>query len=75
MSKHETENDQEMNIDHSKRRAGISISVKILAVTLGTTIMVLLVSGVISFVMSRDAIESKIFDQLTSVREINGQLI
>ena len=52
-----------------------SISFKILMVTLGTTIMVLLVSGIISFMMSKDAIEIKIFDQLTSVREIKGQQI
>ena len=64
-----------MNIDHSKGRAGISISVKILAVTLGTTILVLLVSGIISFIMSRNAIESKIFDQLTSVREMKGHQV
>jgi len=75
MSNNETVVDPKMSIDHSKGRAGISISVKILAVTLGTTIMVLLVSGIISFIMSRDAIESKIFDQLTSVREIKGQQI
>jgi hypothetical protein len=75
MSNNETVIDPEMNIDHSKGRAGISISVKILAVTLGTTIMVLLVSGIISFIMSRDSIEDKIFDQLTSVREIKGQQI
>jgi PAS domain S-box-containing protein len=75
MSKKEAESDPKINIDHSKGRAGISISVKILAVTLGTTILVLLVSGIISFIMSRDSIESKIFDQLTSVREIKGQQI
>ncbi len=62
----------------SKRKKGLrntSISFKILMVTQGTTIMVLLVSGIISFMMSRDAIETKIFDQLTSVREIKGQQI
>jgi len=52
-----------------------SISFKILMVTQGTTMMVLLVSGIISFMMSRDAIETKIFDQMTSVREIKGQQI
>jgi PAS domain S-box-containing protein len=75
MNNNESVSDPEMNIDHSKGRAGISISVKILAVTLGTTILVLLVSGIVSFIMSRDSIESKIFDQLTSVREIKGQQI
>jgi PAS domain S-box-containing protein len=62
----------------SKRKKGLrntSISFKILMVTQGTTMMVLLVSGIISFMMSRDAIEVKIFDQLTSVREIKGQQI
>jgi PAS domain S-box-containing protein len=53
----------------------MSIGVKILAVTLGTTLLALVASGVGSFMMSRDAIESKLFDQLTSVREIKGQQI
>ena len=61
--------------DNSKHRRGVSISIKILAVTLGTTIVVLLASGIVSFFMSRDAIEVKILDQLTSAREIKGQQI
>jgi hypothetical protein len=54
---------------------GSSISFKILIVTQVVTITVLLVSGIISFIMSRNAIEEKIFDQLTSVRELKGQQI
>ena len=61
--------------NHSRHRVAVSIGVKILAVTLGTTLLALVVSGVGSFLMSRDAIESKLFDQLTSVREIKGQQI
>lgn len=52
-----------------------SISFKILMVTQVTTILVLLVSAIVSFNLSRDAIEVKILDQLTSVREIKGQQI
>ena len=37
--------------------------------------MVLLVSGIVSFIMSRNAIEDKIFNQMTSLREIKGQQI
>ena len=59
--------------DKSKRGRSVSISIKILAVTLGTTIIVLTVSGIAAFIMSRNAIEDKLFDQLTSVREIKGQ--
>ena len=68
------------NAPDSKNRVwsglkGSSISFKILIVTQVVTITVLLVSGIISFIMSRDAIEEKIFDQLTSVRELKGQQI
>ena len=52
-----------------------SISFKILMVTQVSTILVLLVSAIVSFNLSRDAIEVKILDQLTSVREIKGQQI
>jgi len=58
-----------------KRGRSVSISVKILAVTLGTTIIALTVSGIVAFIMSRNAIENQIFNQLTSVREIKGQQI
>jgi len=61
--------------DKSKRGRSVSISIKILAVTLGTTIIVLTVSGIASFIMASNAIENKLFDQLTSVREIKGQQI
>ena len=44
-------------------------------VTQLTTLLVLLISAIVSFNLSRDAIETKIFDQLTSVREIKGQQI
>jgi len=75
MNTNESATDNTAVLDTSKRKRGLSISVKILAVTLGTTIIVLTVSGIASFLMSRDAIESKLFDQLTSVREVKGQQI
>ena len=68
-----TENSTEQN--SPKRGRSISISVKILALTLGTTIIALTVSGIVAFIMSRNAIESQLFNQLTSVREIKGQQI
>ena len=61
--------------DSSKRGRSVSISVKILAVTLGTTIVALTVSGIVAFIMSSNAIENQLFNQLTSVREIKGQQI
>ncbi len=66
---------EKVTIRRKMRLRNTSISFKIFMVTLGTTMMVLLVSGIISFMMSREAIEVKIIDQLTSVREIKGQQI
>jgi len=75
MNENEPMTENSMDQDNSKRGRSVSISVKILAVTLGTTILALLVSGIVSFIMSRNAIENKLFDQLISVREIKGQQI
>lgn len=75
MSDNKSTADTKLEKDKWRTSTGISISVKILAVTLGMTAVALLVSGIVSFVMSRDAIEEKILDQLTSVREIKGQQI
>lgn len=75
MSDNKSVMDTRPKIDKWRNTTGVSISVKILAVTLGMTVVVLLVSGIVSFVMSRDAMEEKIHDQLTSVREIKGQQI
>ena len=75
MNDNESLTENSTDQENSKPGRSISISVKILAVTLGTTIIVLTVSGIVSFMMSRNAIEDKLFDQLTSVREIKGQQI
>ena len=75
MNENESLTENSTDQDNSKSGRSVSISVKILAVTLGTTIIVLTVSGIVSFMMSRNAIEDKLFDQLTSVREIKGQQI
>jgi cytochrome b subunit of formate dehydrogenase len=75
MNENESMTENPTDQENTKRGRSVSISVKILVVTLGTTIMVLLVSGIVSFIMSRDAIEDKIFNQMTSLREIKGQQI
>jgi len=75
MNENESLTENSASQDNSKPGRSVSISVKILAVTLGTTLIVLTVSGIVAFMMSRTAIEDKLFDQLTSVREIKGQQI
>jgi len=75
MNDNESLTENSTDQENSKPGRSLSISVKILAVTLGTTIIILTVSGIVSFMMSRNAIEDKLFDQLTSVREIKGQQI
>ena len=56
MNENESLTENSTDQDDSKPGRSVSISVKILAVTLGTTIIVLTVSGIVAFMMSRNAI-------------------
>ena len=51
------------------------ISTKILGVAVGIAVSTLLVSGLVGFSMTRDAVETQAFEKLTAVREMKAQQI